>query len=304
MRTSKSELIEVPTTLSAPDREQIRRIEIRTRHLARAFSAGDYRSVFRGSGIEFSDAREYTPGDDVRFIDWNVTARMGSPWVKEFVEERELSIICAVDISDSQLVSHQTEGRLLAAAEIAALLGFVAKENRDRFGLLTFGSEVECFVPPQRGHKQVLRIIRDIIHHSTPKPGTQISAACDYLAHALRRRSIIFLISDFFDTDYINSLRMLALRNDVIAIALTDPIDIELPDLSLVHFVGAEDGLSEIIDSSNPHVRRRYAELAADRVSQRQHDLNVAGVDEIEISLDKDLVEPIARYFRSRSIRR
>ena len=303
-RTSRPKLVETPALLSAPDRERIRQIEIRTRHLARAFSGGNYRSVFRGSGIEFSDAREYTSGDDARLIDWNVTARMGEPWVKEFVEERDLSIVCAVDISDSQLVSHQTSGRLHAAAELAALLGFVAVENRDRFGLLTFGSQIERFIPPQHGQKQVLRIVRDIIHHSTPAPGTRISAACDYLSHALRRRSIVFLISDFFDSDYSNSLRILALRNDVIAVALTDPIDFELPDLGLVHFVSAEDGLSQMIDSSDTQVRHRYTELAADRVSQRRHDLTIAGVDEVEIRLDKDLIEPIARYFHSRSMRR
>ena len=302
-RTSRPELVEAPVILSAPDRERIRRIEIRTRHLARAFSDGNYRSVFRGSGIEFSDAREYIPGDDIRLIDWNVTARMGAPWVKEFVEERDLSIVCAVDISDSQLVSHQAVGRLHAAAELAALLGFVTVANRDRFGLLTFSSQIERFVPPQHGQKQVLRIVRDIIHHSTPAPGTRISVACDYLAHALRRRSIVFLISDFFDSDYANSLRLLSLRNDVIAVALTDPIDLELPDIGLVHFVSAEDGLSQMIDSSNPQVRHRYKELAADRVSRRQHNLAIAGVDEVEGRLDSDLVEPIARYFHARSMR-
>ena len=291
-------------TLSVADRERIRRIEIRTRRLASAVLGGDYRSVFRGTGIEFAEAREYTPGDDVRFIDWNVTARMGVPWVKEFVEERELSIVCAVDISDSQLVARRIDGRVGAAAELTALLGFAAADHKDRVGLLTFGSEVERFVPPKRGLNHVLRLVRDVIHHPAPAPGTRIAAACDYLSRALRRRSVVFLISDFFDSDYVDSLRTLARRHDVIALVLVDPVDLELPDLGIVRFAVAEGGATQLVDTGSAQLRRRYAESAAERAVQRRRLLATAGVDEVEIRLDEDLVEPIAHYFRLRAMRR
>ncbi len=290
--------------LSIADREQIRRIEIRTRRLASAVLGGDYRSVFRGTGIEFAEAREYTPGDDVRFIDWNVTARMGVPWVKEFVEERELSIVCAVDISDSLLVAHRADGRVGAAAELTALLGFAAADNHDRVGMVTFGGEVERFVPPKHGLNHVLRLVRDVIRHPPPAPGTRIAAACDYLSRALQRRSVVFVISDFFDAGYVDSLRTLARRHDVIALVLVDPADLELPDLGIVRFAGAEGERPQILDTGSAELRRRYAESAAERAAKRHRLLATAGVDEVEIRLDEDLVTPIARYFRLRAMRR
>lgn len=290
--------------LSVADRDRIRRIEIRTRRLASAVLGGDYRSVFRGTGIEFAEAREYVPGDDVRFIDWNVTARMGVPWVKEFVEERELSVVCAVDISDSQLVAHRSDGRLGAAAELTALLGFAAAQHHDRVGMLTFAGEVERFVPPKRGVNHVLRLVRDIVRHPSPSPGTNIAAACDYLARALRRRSVVFLISDFVDANYLDSLRTLARRHDVIALALVDPADQRLPDLGIVRFAGAEEGAAQLVDTSSPALRQRYAEAAAERAAERRRLLASAGVDEVEIKLEENLVEPIARYFRLRAMRR
>jgi len=290
--------------LTAADRERIRRIEIRTRRLASAVLGGDYRSVFRGTGIEFAEAREYVPGDDVRFIDWNVTARMGVPWVKEFVEERELSVVCAVDVSDSQLVSHRPDGRLGAAAELTALLGFAAAEHHDRVGLLTFAGEVERFVPPKRGLNHVLRLVRDVIRHPAPTSGTRIATACDYLSRALRRRSVVFVISDFLDDGYVDSLRTLSRRHDVIALVLVDPADLALPDLGIVRFAGAESGGAQVVDTSSPALRRRYEDAAADRATERRRLLAAAGVDEVEIRLDEDLVTPIARYFRMRAMRR
>lgn len=308
-RRAKSAELDAPTVeggglLTAEERERIRRIEIRTRRLASAVLGGDYRSVFRGTGIEFAEAREYVPGDDVRFIDWNVTARMGTPWVKEFVEERELSVVCAVDISDSQLVAGRTDGRVGAAAELTALLGFAAAEHHDRVGLLTFAGDVERFVPPKRGLNHVLRLVRDVIRHPAPSPGTDIAAACDYLARALQRRSVVFVISDFFDDDYVDSLRTLGRRHDVIALALVDPTDLELPDLGIVRFAGAEGSATQVVDTGSVAVRRDYATAAADRAAERRHTLAMAGVDEVEIRLDEDLVAPIARYFRMRAMRR
>jgi len=290
--------------LSADEQARIKRIEIRTRRLASSALGGDYRSVFRGTGIEFSEAREYVPGDDVRFIDWNVTARMGTLWVKEFVEERELSIVCAVDVSASQLVAHRQDGRVGAAAELTALLGFAAVQHHDRAGLLTFGGAIERFVPPKHGANHALRLVRDVLHHPDPAPGTDLMAAAEYLARVLRRRSVVFLISDFFDDGYADALRALSRRHDVIALVLVDPADLELPDLGIVRFAPAEGAPPRLLDTGSAAVREQYAQAAQARVALRHRLLAAAGVDEVELRLDEDLVAPVARYFRLRARRR
>lgn len=283
---------------------QVRRIEIRARRLASTLLTGDYRSVFRGSGIEFAEAREYVVGDDVRMIDWNVTARMGTPWVKEYVEERELSVVCAVDLSASQLVARAPSGRLGAAAELCALLSFAAVFHHDRTGLLTFTDRVERFVAPAHGSRHVLRLVREVLHHQPTRPGTSIAAASDYLARVLPRRSIVVFISDFYDSGYEQSLRTLARRHEVIALTLTDPLDLELPDLGLVEVEDAERGGRMLIDTSDRGLRRRYAEAARARLRDRRTTLISSGVDEVPIRLDEDLVRPLVSYFRSKAARR
>jgi uncharacterized protein (DUF58 family) len=282
----------------------IRRIEIRARRLASTLIAGDYRSVFRGAGIEFAEAREYVPGDDVRLIDWNVTARMGTPWVKQYTEERELNVVCAIDLSASQLVARPTSGRLGMAAEICALLSFAAAYNNDRTGLLTFSDRVERFVPPARGTRHVLRLIREVLFHPPPRPATDIAAASDYLARVLRRRSVVFLISDFFDRGYEQSLRTLARRHDVVALTLIDALDLQLPDLGLLEVEDAERGDRLLVDSSDPGVRRRYARAARERAEARRAALISSGVDEVEIRIDEGYMEPLVTYFRRRAARR
>ncbi len=296
-----------PLVGDAPDAEllaQIRRIEIRARRLASTLLAGDYRAVFHGAGIEFAEAREYTPGDDVRRIDWNVTARLGTPWVKTFVEERELPVICAVDVSASQQVAHATGGRTAAAAEITALLAFASIYQKDRSGLLTFTDEAERFVPPARGTRHVLRLVREVLRGRREHTGTSIAAACDYLARVLRRRSVVFLISDFIDTGYQQPLRSLARHHDVIAITLVDPIDLELPDLGLVEVEDAERGGRLLVDTGDPALRARYAAATAERARTRRATFTTAGVDEVVVRLDGDLVQPLVTYFRARAARR
>ena len=283
---------------------QIRRIEIRARRLASTLLAGDFRSVFRGAGIEFAEAREYVPGDDVRLIDWNVTARMGVPWVKRYVEERELTVICAVDLSASQLVARPVSGRLGIAAEVTALLAFAAAFNNDRAGLLTFSDRIEHFVPAARGTKHVLRLVRDVLYHPTPRPGTDIAAACDYLLRVLRRRSVIFLITDAFDRGFESSLRSLARRHEVVTITLVDPADLELPDLGLVELEDAEGGRRLLLDTTDRDVRRRYAAAALERAQARRTAFVAAGVDEVEVRLDRGYIEPLITYFRRRAARR
>ncbi len=298
----------VPTTplppglISASLMARVRGIEIRTRKLAASGVAGNYRSIFRGSGIEFAEAREYVPGDDVRRIDWNVTARMGTPWVKEFVEERDLSVICAVDRSPSMLAATPAGGRLRAAAELVALLGFAAAYNNDRTGLLMFSDGVDAYVEPRRGTRHVLRQVRDVLLADiAPGRGTAMAPALDHLSRVLRRRSVIFVISDFFTSGYAQSLQTLARRHEVIALTLTDPLDLELPNVGLLDTVDAETGRRLLIDTGSRAVREAYRNAAAQRAAARDLRLTRSGVARIGVPVDEDVADPVAAFFRRRA---
>lgn len=281
---------------------RIRGIEIRTRKLAASGVAGNYRSIFRGSGIEFSEAREYVPGDDVRRIDWNVTARMGTPWVKEFVEERDLAVVSVVDRSPSMLVATPEGGRLRAAAELVALLGFSAAYNNDRTGLLLFSDSVDSYVRPRRGTRHVLRQVRDVLLADVaPGRATAMGPALDHLSRVLLRRSVIFVISDFFTSGYAQSLQTLARRHDVIALTLIDPFDVELPDVGLLDVIHAETGRRLLVDTGSRAVREAYRDAAARRAAARDTRLTRAGVDRVEVRLDEDVAEPVAAFFRHRA---
>ena len=288
----------LPATLLA----SMRRLELRARRLVATELAGEYRSVFRGFGIEFAEAREYVPGDDVRLIDWNVTARMGSPWVKEYTEERELHVVCAVDISASQRAGRPEQGRRAAAAEVCALLTLSAAYSQDRAGLLTFAGAPERFVPPDKGTRHALRIVREVLDHAAPgSSGTSLAAACDYLGRVLRRRSLVFLISDFLDEGYVRALRDLAQRHEVIAVTLIDPLDEALPESGLVEVEGIEGTGRVLVDTSDPGLRERYAAAAGRRAESRREALSSAGVDEIEVRTDGDAAAPVMTYFRRRA---
>lgn len=286
---------------------RLRRIELRARRRVTASLSGDYRSVFRGSGVEFAEAREYVPGDDVRRIDWNVTARMGVPWVKEYVEERELSLVCAVDVSASALVARAPDGRLGAAAEVTALLSLLAASNHDRAGLLTFTDRTERFIAPQRGTTHAAMLPREVLHPRAHGSATDLAAACDYLRHVLRRRSVIFLISDFLAEGHALSLRALARRHEVIAIALEDTLDRALPDLGIVTFMDAERGTTTLLDTADSRTRERYAAAAAHRLAARDATLAAAGVDLVRIPIPADISddgaasEVVLAYLRARA---
>jgi uncharacterized protein (DUF58 family) len=288
--------------ISAALMGRVRSIEIRTRRLAASDVSGSYRSVFRGAGIEFAEAREYVPGDDVRRIDWNVTARTGVPWVKEYVEERDLTVVCAVDRSASMLAAHGAGGRVRAAAELVALLGFAAAYNHDRTALLTFSDRIEAFVPPKRGPRHVIRQIRDVLQADlTAGKRTAMTPAIEYLGRVLGRRSVIFLISDFLDDGYEAALQTLARRHEVIALTLIDPLDEALPDLGLIELEDVERGGLLLVDTGDARTREAYAERARARTLRRQDALARAGVDEIAIRLDRDAVDPVSAYFRRRA---
>ena len=280
-----------------------RRLEIRARRLVTSELGGEYRSTFRGAGIEFAEAREYVPGDDVRRIDWNVTARMGAPWVKEYVEERELHLLCAVDVSASQLAGRPVLGRRAAAAEVCALVTLAAAYSHDRTGLLTFSDRIERYVPPAKGARHAMRLVREVLQPDQPQPATSIATACDYLVRVLRRRSTIFLISDFIDDGYERPLRDLSRRHELIAVVVVDPLDEALPDAGIVEVEDVERGGRLLIDSSDEGLRRRYAEAATERRERRAATLRRAGVEELIVRTDGDAAEPVLEYFRRRSRR-
>ncbi len=283
---------------------QVRRLEIQARRRAASSLQGDYRSVFRGAGIEFAEAREYVPGDDVRLIDWNVTARTGSPWVKEYIEEREVPVVCAVDVSASQRVGFPVLGRLGVAAELTALLGLSAAYHGDRAGLLLYAGGIERFVPPRRGSRHALRLVHEVVSFAPAPDASDLAGASEYLTRVLQRRSVVFVITDGFVTTFESALRALARRHDVIALTLIDRHDLALPDLGLVELEDPESGTRVLVDSSDREARARYAATARGRIEARRQAFRLAGVDEIELDIEGDYVEPLVRYFRRRAAAR
>lgn len=301
MSTSESESAVLP---SPELLRQVRRLEIRARRLVAERLMGQYHSVFRGRGLEFSEVREYQPGDDVRTIDWNVTARMGAPYVKRFVEERELTVMLAVDVSASQRFGTATQRKEEVAAELGALIAFAAAANNDRVGLLAFSDGIEAFVPPRKGSRHILRLVRDLLSLRPARRGTDIGAAVGYLQRALRRHAIVFLISDFLDDGFEAALRSAARRHDLIALVLSDRRELELPAVGLIEAEDAETGERIWLDAGDAAVRERFALQAAGAREARRRTLASLGVDVVEISTDGSYVTPLLSYFQARARRR
>jgi uncharacterized protein (DUF58 family) len=281
--------------------KRIRQLEIRSRRLVNDLFLGEYLAVFKGRGMEFSEVREYLPGDDIRSIDWNVTARLGEPYVKKFVEERELNVLLAVDVSSSELFGTVAQTKRELATEVAALLAFSAVTSNDKIGLVAFSSEIERFIPPGKGARFVLRLLRELLYINPRRSGTSIAVALDYLSHVLKRRSTVFLISDFLDEGYESILRVAARRHEIVAISLSDPREQELPDLGLIEFEDAETGQRAFVDSSDPEVRRQYHERAVRMAAQRNRLLASLSIDHIALSTDRSYVEPLIVFFRNRA---
>lgn len=284
--------------------QKVRLLEIKTRHLVTDIFSGEYTSVFKGRGVEFSDVREYQSGDDVRTIDWNVTARRGAPYVKQFVEERELTVILAVDGSASTRFGSQGQLKRERAAEIAAVLGLAAIRNNDRAGALLFAEGIERYVPPRKGKTHVLRLVRDILAFDPPTRGTDLAGAIEFLARVLHRRSVIFLLSDFLDAGYGPALGALAARHDVVALVLSDRRDRVLPDVGLIEVVEPESGRRRWLDTSSSRVREAYAEAAGRVSEERSRLLRQAAVDVVDVDTLADYVEPLRRFFERRERRR
>ncbi|HSJ25861.1 MAG TPA: DUF58 domain-containing protein [Longimicrobiales bacterium] len=293
--------------------KQVRMIELRTRGLVNSLFGGEYQSVFRGQGMEFSEVREYEPGDDVRNIDWNVTARTGSPYVKKHVEERELTVLLAVDLSGSEQFG--TRGRFKAelAAELAAVLALSAIRNNDRVGMLLFSDRVEHVVPPRKGRRHALRLIRDVLAFRPRGRGTDIGAALDYAARLLPHRGIIFLLSDFAPAGnataedaarFEKTLRLVSRRHDLVAIAIADPGELALPDMGLVAIEDPETGELAYVDTGGAGVREVFGIALAKERLQTRRLFRRLGVDEIDVRTDAGYVRPLLAFFRRRERQR
>ncbi|HMC83146.1 MAG TPA: DUF58 domain-containing protein [Candidatus Polarisedimenticolia bacterium] len=283
--------------------KKVRRIEIRTNRLVNESLAGEYHSVFKGRGMEFDEVREYALGDDVRSIDWNVTSRMGHPFVKKYVEERELTVMLVVDASASGDFGTVQRTKREVAAEVCALLAFSAIRNNDRVGLLIFTDREEKYIPPRKGRNHVLRVIREVLTARPKGKGTNLALALESLSRGIRRRSVAFVVSDFLDVGFEKALRIANQKHDLIAIALSDPREKELPAVGILELEDAESGASILIDTWDRRARSRYREEALLRVEARRRLFRQTSVDSVDLSTDLPYDVPLLRFFRNRARR-
>jgi uncharacterized protein (DUF58 family) len=282
---------------------RIKQVEIKARILADEALLGTYRSVFRGSGLEFEEVREYEPGDDIRSIDWNVTARMGTPYIKKFREDRELNIFLAVDASASSWFGSVTQSKRELGAEVAALLALTAMTNSDRVGLLRFASGMQEWLPSRRGREHLLRVIRELLFAPPRRARTELSAAARFLTNVTKKRSVVFLISDFIDVEIDESMRLLGRKHDVIAVLLNDPRELELPNVGVVALEDAETARTTYLDTSDARVRREYAAQARRRRVDRRRALGRMKIDSVELFTDRPFVPALMAFFNARTRR-
>ena len=283
---------------------QIRRLQIRARRAVQTLLGGEYHSAFKGSGLSFDDVREYQPGDDIRGIDWNVTARTGTPFVKRYVEERELTVLLAVDLSGSQRFGTQTQTKRAVAAELAALVAFCAINNQDRVGLLVFTDRIEQYVPPNKGTRHVLRILRDILFFEPEQRGTNLKVALDHLNKVQKRRAIVFLFSDFLDTGYEESFKRSARQHDLIAVRTTDIREQSWPAAGLIHLEDAETDESFLIDTSSTAFRSAFAVRQQERREQFIRLARSSQADWLDVGTEGNHFETMLKFFRRRERRK
>jgi uncharacterized protein (DUF58 family) len=281
--------------------KRIRQIEIRTKGLVSNIFGGEYHTAFKGTGMDFAEVRPYQFGDDVRNIDWNVSARYPETFIKVFEEEREQTVILAVDVSGSEDFASASAFKREIAAEICAVVAFSAIQNNVKVGLLLFSDQIELFVPPKKGRKHVLRLIRDLFAHEQQSTGTDLKVALNHLVHVLHRRSIVMLMSDFMDDGFEPALRAVARRHDTIAVHLTDPVESELPEVGLMEVTDAETGERILIDTSDVTIRNLYEEEARSREVALTKMFRRLRVDAIRIITDEGYVDPLIRFFRQRN---
>jgi uncharacterized protein (DUF58 family) len=297
------------TTATREMLKKVRQVELRTRRLVTDVLAGEYHSVFRGRGMDFDEVREYSPGDEVRLIDWNVTARTGTPFIKKLREERELTILLAVDVSASGKFGSQTQSKRELAAEIASVLAFSAIRNRDKVGLVLFSDEVEQFIPPTKGRQHVLRVIREILFCSPKRRGTDISSALDFITDVQRRRAVVFVISDFIESPEAFEklrlqLRLTNRRHDLVLLHLRDRHEEELPALGLLTLEDTETGEVREIDTRDRHVRETFRRRALERMDAFRRAARQADVDVMELRTGEPYHLALFKFFQNRAGRR
>ncbi len=283
--------------------KKIQQIEIHTRRLVNEAFVGEYHSVFKGRGMEFDEVREYQPGDEIRTIDWNVTARMGRPFIKRYVEERELTVMLLVDMSASGNFGSIRHLKNEVAAEICAILAFSAIKNNDKVGLIMFTDRVEKFIPPKKGTKHVLRVIRELLYSKPTGKGTTISFALEYLNRICHRKAICFVVSDFIDHNYEHALRIANKKHDIIAVTVVDPRECELPNVGLIELKDAETNEILLVDTASDRVRKEFHIFNNQQRQERSRLFRSMGVDEITVNTGRHYVEPIIRFFRMREKR-
>ncbi|MBL7081695.1 MAG: DUF58 domain-containing protein [Candidatus Omnitrophica bacterium] len=283
--------------------QKIHKIQITTSRMVTDVFAGQYQSVFKGRGMEFYEVREYLPGDEIRSIDWNVTARMGQTYVKKFIEERELTVMLLLDASLSCHFGSVKQLKSQLAAELCSVLAFAAMQNNDKVGLIIFTDKIEKFIPPRKGLRHVLRVIREALYYQPEGEGTNISLALEYLNRVTRRKTISFIISDFFDQGFRNVLSVSNKRHDIVAVTITDPREIELPNIGIIKLTDAETERSFVIDTSDSILRSQYKQGALQRIEEREKLLRAINVDSIDIHTDKPYEKELIRFFRMREKR-
>ncbi|MDK2908462.1 MAG: hypothetical protein PWR20_29 [Bacteroidales bacterium] len=284
--------------------KKVRKIEIKTRGLSNQIFSGEYHSSFKGKGMSFSEVREYQYGDDIRNIDWNVTARFNHPYVKIFEEERELTVILLIDVSGSNKFGSKQQYKQELITEIAAVLSFSAIANNDKVGVIFFSDRIEKFIPPKKGSSHILRIIRELIDFESLSNGTNISESLRFFTNAIKKRSVAFLISDFEDHGYDQALRIAARKHDVIALQITDEREKELPPAGLLYLVDPETEREIWVDTSNPMVRERFKNQREARQRYINNTLSRAGIDFVQLSTGSDYVRPLINLFKRREFKR
>lgn len=283
--------------------KKVKLLEIQTRKRVNNLFIGEYHSAFKGQGMTFSEFREYVPGDDVRLISWPLYARTEKVYIKKHDEEREMTVMLAVDISGSQDFGSKEYFKGEVAAHVAALLSFTAVSNKDAVGLVLFSDQIELYVPPKKGRGQCMRILRDLYYHKPASRGTNISLALDHILAVLKKKAHVFVISDFLDQDFESSLRRLGKKHDTAAVILEDKLEIDIPQMGLVDFEDPETGEIVPVDTSSPVFRREYKKYLEDLVARRQTELRRAQVDTIPVRTDEDLVTPLLQFFKRRRMR-
>lgn len=281
--------------------KKIRKVEITTGKIVNEIFAGEYKSVFRGRGLEFSEVREYQSGDDVKTIDWNVSARYGSLFVKKFIEERELTIILLVDISGSQRFGSK-KSKIELVAELCGIIGFSALQNNDRIGIILFSDRIEKFIPPKKGKKHCLRIISEVLSQEA-RAGTDIYNVLDYLNRIIKKKAVVFLVSDFLDSGYYKLLKITAKKHDLILVNIGDPLEYQIPDFGIFHFLDAETGADIYVDAKDYFLLKEMQET---RSSNQRYLENIAkntGIDKLNLQTDKSYILPLINFFKIRERR-